>query len=306
MEIFIALLFKLIPLYVIIFLGFIAGKYLLVKKESFATLLIYIIAPVIVFNGVVTTTLNINSLSLPILFFIICSVISITFYFIAKTLWKDSTKNILAFTAGTGNTGYFGIPVAVALFDSNVLGLVVLSLLGFLLYENTVGFFITAKGQQTAHEALMKVVRLPTLYAFIFGLLINLLALQLGSIYNEAVNNFRGAYVILGMMLIGMGLSGITNLKFDFKFIGLTFLAKFIIWPLVVLAIIIADNLMLNLYDTTIERVMILMAIVPLAANTVAYATKLNAQPEKASVAVLLSTLFALFYIPLIASYYLK
>src|SRR5437762_2581315 len=159
MEIFFTLLFKLIPLYIIILLGFVAGKYLDVKKEPIATLLIYIIAPIIIFNGVVTTKISISSLSLPILFFFLCCFMCLSFYWIAHFFWKDSTKNILAFTAGTGNTGYFGIPVALALFNNDVLGLVVLSVLGFVLYENSVGFFITAKGHHTLNEALIKVVK---------------------------------------------------------------------------------------------------------------------------------------------------
>lgn len=306
MEIFFTLLFKLIPLYIIILLGFFAGKYLHVKKEPIATLLIYIIAPIIIFNGVVATKINVSSLSLPILFFFLCSVMCLSFYWIAHFFWKDSTKNILAFTAGTGNTGYFGIPVAIALFNNNILGLVVLSVLGFVLYENSVGFFITARGHHTLKEALVKVVTLPTIYAFFLGLIVNLMSIHLGSIYADAVTNVKGAYIILGMMLIGLGLSGITALKFDFKFIGITFLAKFIIWPLLIFAVIIIDKLTFKLFDISIEKIMVLMSIVPLAANTVAYATQLKAQPEKASLAVLLSTLFALIYIPLIAVYFLK
>jgi predicted permease len=230
----------------------------------------------------------------------------LSFYWIAHFFWKDSTKNILAFTAGAGNTGYFGIPVALALFNDNVLGLVVLSVLGFVLYENSIGFFIIAKGHHTMNEALLKVVKLPTIYAFFLGLIVNLMSMHLGSIYADAVTNFKGAYTILGMLLIGLGLSGITALKFDFKFIGITFLAKFIIWPLLIVAVIIIDKLTFKLFDASIEKVMILMSIVPLAANTVVYATQLKAQPEKASLAVFLSTLFALIYIPLIAIYFFE
>lgn len=43
---------------------------------------------------------------------------------------------------------------------------------------------------------------------------------------------------------------------------------------------------------------MLLISACPLAANTVAFATLLKTEPEKAGVAVLLSTVFALFYIP--------
>ena len=44
------------------------------------------------------------------------------FYWISASLWKDNTRNLLAFGAGTGNTAYFGIPVALILFDEKFIG----------------------------------------------------------------------------------------------------------------------------------------------------------------------------------------
>jgi malate permease and related proteins len=304
MVVFLTLLLKLVPLYITIFLGYIAGRYLNVKKETIAPLLIYIIAPIIIFNGVVTTKINITSLSLPVLFFLLACGMCVLFFAVSKIFWKDNSRNILAFTAGTGNTGYFGLPVALILFNTEQVGLVVLSILGFVLYENTLGFFITARGNCTVRQSIEKVLKLPTIYAFILGLIINISHVSLGQIYTDNIVNVRGAYTILGMMIIGLGLVGIKGFKFDLKFISLSFLAKFIIWPLLVIVIIGLDKLTLNLYSTNVQKVIILMSIVPLAANTVAFATELKAQPEKASIAVLLSTVFALFYIPLIASIY--
>jgi malate permease and related proteins len=304
--VFFTLLTKLIPLYLIILLGFIAGKYLDVKKETIAPLLIYIIVPVIIFNGVITTKITTSVLSLPILFFILSCFMCLLFFTIARFIWQDATKNILAFTAGTGNTGYFGLPVAIALFDKNILGIYVLSLLGFIIYENTLGFFIIAKGHHTIKESIRKVLTLPTVYAFFLGLFVNLSGVKLGSIYAGAEINFQGAFTILGMMMIGLGLSSIKNYKFDFKFLGLSFFAKFVAWPLLVFFIIYIDSHFFKVYDTNIYKIMILLSIVPFAANTVIFATQLKAHPEKASLAVLLSTLFALFYIPLMVIYFIK
>src|SRR5438552_2054663 len=145
MEIALALLFKLIPLYFVIFLGYIAGRFLRAQKATLASLLVYIISPLVIFHGVVTTTLDASALSLPIFFFTACCVLSSVFLAIGSRLWRDSTKNILAFTAGTGNTGYFGLPVALALFNEEVVGTMVFSILGFVLYENSLGFFIAAR-----------------------------------------------------------------------------------------------------------------------------------------------------------------
>lgn len=306
MEIFFSLLLKIIPLYVFILLGYLGGRYLKIDKESIATLLIDIIVPVVVFTGVVNTKITLSTVSLPILFFLICLLISILTYFISDFFWQDSTRNILSFITGTGNTGYFGLPVAIALFGTNILGPVAAVILATNLYATSVGYYIAAKGHHTAKDSLIKVLKLPILHAFILGVLINVLGIHLGKIYFDMANNFTGAYTILGMMLVGMGLSDVKDFKIDIKFIAVSFLAKFLLWPLIAIAILFIDYSTIKIFDPAHYKVIILMTIVPLAANMVSYATVLKSHPEKVSMAVLLSTIFALFYIPLVAALYLK
>jgi len=297
--IFTTLLSKLLPLYVVVLLGWLAGRYLKVQKESIAPLLIYVISPVIVFNGLLNTEISVANLSLPILYFVSASMICVAFYFIARYFWSSSEKNIIAFAAGAGNTGYFGLPVVLALFGEESLGIAVLLILGIIVYENTIGFYITAKGQYTGKEALKKVLMLPALYAFVFGLIIKALHVPISSGVMDIISSFRGAYVVLGMMLIGLGLSQVTRASIDYLFIGITSIAKFVVWPIVMTAFIIVDSNYFNFYSPEVYKAMLLLGIVPLASNTVAFATKLGTHPEKAAIAVLLTTLFALVYIPL-------
>lgn len=306
MDIFLTLLFKIIPLYIIILLGFIAGKYLDVKKESVATLVIYLIAPVIFFNGVFTTHISLSSLSLPFLVFAICCFIALLFYFIGNLFWKDSTKNILSFISPDGNNGYFGLPIALLIFPDSLIGLYIFAGLGMLLYENTLGFFIAARGQHTIKESLTKLLKLPLIYAVALGLLANVSGLRFGSIYADTITNVKGAYIILGMMIIGLGLSGIKQYKFDILFTGLAFLAKFFAWPLLVALIILTDKNLLNFYSPDIYKILILLSVIPIAANTVSFATLLKSHPEKVSIAVLLSTIFALFYVPFAVTIFIK
>jgi len=74
------------------------------------------------------------------------------------------------------------------------------------------------------------------------------------------------------------------------QFLSLSLLTKFIVWALIILVIIFIDQNFTHLFDLSIYRVMMLMAVVPLAANTVAFATELKAQPEKASFAVFIKS----------------
>ena len=306
MTIFLELLLKIIPLYVLILLGFIGGKYLKVKKESIANLVIYLIAPVIFFNGVFTTKLSLSNLSLPFLIFAVCCLICLSLYLISSLFWKDNTKNMLAFISPDGNNGYFGLPVALVLFPTNIIGLYIFAGLGILLYENTLGFFIAAKGKHTVKESLLKLLKLPLIYAVALGLIANLSGVHFGSIYTDVVTNFKGAFTILGMMIIGLGLAGIIEYKFDFLFIGLSFLGKFFLWPVLALLTIFLDSHYLKFYNPDAYKILILLSVIPIAANTVSFATLLKSHPEKVAIAVLFSTLFALFYVPLAVTLFIK
>ena len=243
MEIFFSLLLKLIPLYIIIFLWIIASKKLEAQKETVAKLLIYIIAPVVIFYGTYTATLDSSIFLLPAFFFILACVISLLFLWIWKIFfWTDKIKNILAFTAGTGNTWYFWLPVVLALFDEKMFSIAVLSILGFVLYENTLGFYITAKWNYSSKESLLKVLKLPTIYAFLLWLIINILWIEIWEIMHQSISHFKWAYTILGMLIIGMWLSWVKKSSFHINFLALSFTAKFLVWPIFILLYILIQT----------------------------------------------------------------
>ena len=303
MTLFLTIFLKLIPLYLMILLGYISSRFLSVQKESIGKLLIYIIAPVVIFYGTYTAKLDPVYFFLPVLFFSIACIIALVFYILwGKIYGRDTTRNILAFTSGTGNTWYFGLPVISATLGDSAFSIAVLSVLGVVLYENTLGFYLTAKWNFTARESMLKVVKLPTVYAFLFGLILNFSGIELWEIARTTMQNFKWWYTLLGMMIIGMWLVWARITDIDTKFISLTFIAKFIIWPIMMFTVTMLDRLYFRFFDPSIVNVLLILSLVPLAANTVAIATELKTHPEKASLAVLLSTLFALFFIPAMVS----
>ena len=143
----------------------------------------------------------------------------------------------------------------------------------------------------------MKILRLPILYAFILGLSLNLLGFKIPEEISSYTAQFKGAYGILGMMMLGMGLLGLKNKddNWDKKFISITFIIKFIFWPLAMLFFIYLDKTYFNILNDDLYKVMFLFSIVPLAGNSVTLAILLNAEPEKTS----LSTIISIAFIPL-------
>lgn len=304
MEMFLSFVSKLVPIYLLIGAGFVIGKKLPVKRDSISSLLIYLVAPVVIFNSVYTTKLTRQTILLPILFFVLCSMMALLAYFANYRVKPNGARGMLAFSAGSGNTGYFGIPVALALFGEEAVGLVVLCVFGFLVYETTVGFVLFARGKHSMAESIKKLTRLPVLYAFLIGVIIQLSGLRLGAVYEGFVPNFRGAYVLLGSLLIGIALSELTKAHANINILLRSFIPKFLIWPLVVCVLIAIDKsyALVFINRSDIYQVMFLMSIVPIAANTVAYATFLKAEPERAAFTVFTSTIFAILYIPLMTS----
>ena len=204
---------KLLPLYCYIFLGYIAGKKLDANLDTIAKLMFFLVTPIIVFNGTLNTHLDTNVLSLPLLTFAFSCCMCLLFYRAARLIWQDGSKNIMAFSAGSGATGYFGIPLAMIIFTPEKEGLYIMALLGITLYDCTLGYYISAKGTYTPAECVTKLIKTPTLYAFILGIAINLTQMEMPSIYDDFIGHIKGVYVVFGMMIVGIGIGRAVGFK---------------------------------------------------------------------------------------------
>lgn len=306
MSLFFIILLKIFPLYLNVILGYVAAKSLQVQRESIATLLIYILGPIVVFSATLSVKINFAIAMIPIFLYIFCSLIAFLALFIWGKSWNNPTGNILAFSAGTGNTGYFGIPLAVIFFPPALADIYIFAVLASLLYESTTGFYVTAKGNFTVKESLIKISKLPILYAFVLGLCLNIIGLEIPETLSAYTSQFKGAYGILGMMMLGMGLIGLKGKEdnWDKKFITITFIIKFIFWPLAMLFFIYIDKTFLQILNNDLYKVLFLFSIVPLAGNSVTLAVLLNAKPEKTALTVFLSTLVSVLSIPLFVYLY--
>lgn len=304
MTLFFTILLKLLPLYALVCLGYFAGKKLNAERHTVASLLFYILLPLLIFTGVMNTPIDAGVLMLPVLLLVMASTLCALVYQVAGFWWKGSARGVLAMAAGNGNTGYFGLPVAMIFFDEKTLGIYIMALLGVTLYENSVGYYITARGKHTVKESIHKVLMLPSLYAFLLGLVFNFCNVHVPGIFAEFVTHIRGAYSVLGMMMIGLGLATIERAKPDLKFIAVAFAARFVAWPLFALGVIALDTHAIHFFSENVHKAIFIISIVPLAANAVVIATLLRAEPEKIAFTVLLSTVFGLFFVPLMASWY--
>lgn len=293
------LLNKILPFYSLIVLGFIAGRFLKVDRQSVANVLFYIVIPIVFFDFGIKLRLELDIFILPILLFGISILLNRSYLYLGKKIWpNDSRANVIAFSAGTANTGYFGLPVALMLFDFETVAVYMLMNIGLSFYDYTLGAFTIARGKFSRRDAIKSVFRMPILYAFFLGLLFSSFGFAMPENIEVVATYFTGTYAILGMMIIGLGISSIKGFQFDWKFISVFLSARFIAAPIITLALIYIDAGLLHIFDRNIHLAALLTSIVPPAANTVIFASIHHAHPEDTASAVVMGTILALVYLP--------
>src|SRR5690606_25652701 len=242
---------------------------------------------------------------LPFLTLGLCTLIGYGHLLVARRWVGDASANVIPLAVGTGNTGYLGVPVALLLFGEQGLSIYILCMLGTTLYENSVGFYLAARGRYQVRDCLRKVARLPSLYAFFLAVALNLGDVDIPAIFEPLFDNLRGAYSIFGMMIIGMSILSFRGLAGNLRFTALAFFGKFVIWPLVALLFWWLDSHGPQIYDIEVYQAIFLISITPIAANTLFIASLLSRAPGQVACRSFQSTLVAQFYIPLMIAVFI-
>ncbi|BFD45665.1 MULTISPECIES: AEC family transporter [unclassified Candidatus Tisiphia] len=306
MAIFTIVFFKTISVLLSVVIGFLAGRYSKVERDSIASLLFYFISPIVFFAIPASTTLTLSALSVTVVVFFIATSLSIFSYYFFGRYWLDHTRNIIALSAGTANGGYFMLPIAATLFDDYVLSIYMMAVIGINIFESSVGFYICARSFANSSESILKVVKLPILNGFLLGCLFSFAGFTLPDFLDDFIYNMRGAFSILGMVMVGLALSALQKFEIDIKFTLATFMAKFLFYPLGVNIFILLDKFVLGWYDENYYNALRLLSTAPMAANVIVIASLQKFYPEKVATTVFLSLLFGVVYIPVMVTIFLS
>ena len=299
MSVFLSLFLNLLPLYAIIALGYFAGRKLHVDRQSLGSLAIYVFMPIVVFGFVAKLEFKASYIALPILVYAISTIVGLVFYQLGRRIYKDGMANLTGMCASMGNTGYFGLPLVFLFFPPEKVAIYVFMMLGVNVYEATIGYYLAARSAFDVKTSLQKIAKFPGIYAIALGLIVNQSGLALPEQFWTYWGHFKGAYVVVGMMIIGAALSKVDRIVFGPRFTALSFAGKFVAWPTLAFAFVLFDQTVTGWYGDDIHHLIMMIAIVPPAANIATFAVQMNLEPEKAATTVLLGTVFALFYIPM-------
>ncbi|MFT7144470.1 MAG: putative permease [Alphaproteobacteria bacterium] len=297
MDSFLNLASEILPLYAISILGFIAGKGLKIDAKSITTLTIYMLSPVVFFLSLAQVNFTSSALIAPAVTFMVAAILAPLILRVTKCYLGEKTPYLSALATGTNNWGYFGLPIAFSLFNPEQVAAYIVIGFGFQMFENTLGIYYASRGHKSPLESFFAVFKFPAIYAITGGLAFSYLGLDIPSAGEKLFDLFKGAYTVLGMMIIGLGVASLDKFRIDIGFSLTMCIMRFVMWPALATGIIFIDS-HLGLLGSEFYKPLMLFSMMPMAANNIAFATQFNMHPGKASVAVLITTILALVYIP--------
>lgn len=289
----------LLPLSLLILLGWVLGRWQNVDLKSVATILVYGIAPIVAFGSTAQLSFHGSLVLLPAMTFALASANGLACFALGRRLLrKKDLAYLLPVATGSGNNGYFGLPLAMAIFAPDQVGVYFLITLGVTLFEATLGYYFVGRGHLTVQQALKRVRGMPVTYAIAAGLVFSALHFTLDPGVLKLWDIARGCYVGFGMMIIGFALAMHKRLSWDADLIALTLLGKYVFWALLGFGFIWVDMHLLHLFDGAIHAMVLILALTPVAANTAAFAAQHDFRPQAAATIVFLTTIISFAALP--------
>ncbi|MEH7380471.1 AEC family transporter [Bacillus sp. JJ1533] len=293
------LILIVLPAFLIFAAGFIGQRLLKMDIKPISTFSLYLLLPFLAFDTFYTNQLNADYLYMFVFTFLLAILIIGITFLVGKVI-KADRPHMSALQLGSvfPNSGNYGAPVALFAFGSMGFDYAVIIMVIHAFIINSVGIFIASLGSATPtgpKEAFRQLIRMPVLYGALLGTLFQLLNISMPSTIIEGISMVGVASIPVVMLILGMQLAEIKPQKFNLKYVSTITILRMVVSPLLAVALI-----QFMPVSETIQHVFILLAAMPVAANTTILAVQFDCKPELISFTTLVTTLISLITIPFV------
>lgn len=325
----------ILPVFFIIFLGFLLRKYGRADLRTFSRAQLYVLSPALTFMALADPQAE-TGLILRVLLFIVCSQavllgLALAFGFAAR---RDRVeRQAIAITSAFVNSGFYGIPVCMLAFGDWGLVYATIYMVASSVTQSTTGIFLASAGRSSARQATLSIFKVPLIYSIVAArLLVHFDALPPAPLM-KMITMLGQAAIPLGLLLLGMQLERIA-LEWSMWRSGAPAAPAEDLEgevaggpvaascppadPSATVGRDVKDGIMaaalrivggfavsfglVHLFDfgANMNQVLILQTAMPTAVNMVVYATEFNCRPRIVAVGILVSTLASVASIPII------
>ncbi|TBL79941.1 AEC family transporter [Paenibacillus thalictri] len=292
MNVFILIVVNVIvPVFTLIGAGIFLQRKFKLDMNTLSKLNAFFLMPAVSFLNIYDS--KIGGMLLYILgFLLLQSSALIAFSTVASKLAKldKSTSSTFKNSVVLINSGNFGLPVSQLVFPNNPLGasVQVVVMIYQNLLTNTYGLInAVAGGSSGLKEAVRELLKNPVFYAFLAGLLLNLLKVPMPAFLRNPIENTSNAFLAIALLTLGAQ-SAYLKIRAVSAPLLLSLAGRLIVSPVLAYAVITVMGL-----EGTVAQALFIASSFPTSRNSAIFALEYGNQPEYAAQAVLLSTLLS-------------
>ena len=196
----------LLPVFAIAGAGFLLARFAGVQVHGVSRLTFHVLAPALVFNVLVTSTLDAAQSSRMALFYLLVAVSAALMARIAAIPLRLDRRTLSAFmlVVVCSNSGNYGLPVALLAFGREALAFASVYFVCSAIFSYTGGVLLAASGKRSLRAALQGLVRVPAFYGAMAALLTMSVGINVPEIVMRPVGMLSDAALPLMILVLGM------------------------------------------------------------------------------------------------------
>ncbi len=288
-----SLLPAILPVGLIILIGFIVGRTLPLQGSTLSQLALYVLSPALVVDSLYRTKLSVASSSKLLMGFALTSIAIYAIVGVINRLLKLPPALSRGITAIVmfPNNGNMGLPVATFALGAAGLDRAIVYMLGSIFVMFCLGpAIIQGKG---IIKGLKLTLKLPLLWAILFGLSLRLLSFPIPWELDKGIQQLGAAAIPVALILLGIQLSE-THFRPSIKEIVLA-IARLLIAPMI--AYLIGRLLQLEILNL---QILVLQSAMPTAVNSLILVSEFGGDKDLVAKAIVTSTLMSFITLPIV------
>ncbi|SHE53454.1 hypothetical protein SAMN02745164_00629 [Marinitoga hydrogenitolerans DSM 16785] len=290
-------LFKILPLFLIILLGYVLGKVFFdLDNKILNKITIWIAGNVLAFTAINSNPPSFNELKAYFLGYVVIFVLAIIVPYILKKFGLiKAERGIISFALMFSNGGYLGYPVVGALFGDEYISKAVIYVIVMTILSFSIGIIILTGNIK---KGLTNMLKLPMLWGFLIGWLLGANGLfwdNLPFVLYEPLKMIKDASIVIILINIGVSLSRIKIKIYDLYDTILTTIFKLILFPII--AVFLVKYLKL---DPILAGIFVIEVGMPVGMNVSFITEELNINPALGNLLVFISTILSVLTVPLL------
>ena len=280
---------NLLPVMLLGAAGFLLGRALPIDSRSLGRVIFYLFSPVLVFNLLIQNSLPLNEMALTMGYCVVAfAVMSLITLLIGRALRLDRLSMMaVILTAAFGNTGNYGLPLTSFAFGEDALAHATIYFVTTSILFNTVGVLIASLGHLDFKQAMLGMLKVPTVYAVILAALMNQLQIVMPLPLERTIDLAADGAIPLMLVLLGVELSRV-QWTHSLRVMGLSAGLRLVVGPLVGLLLAIPFGLQGVAWQGNV-----LQTAMPAAVTTTVLATEYKLDSSLVTAVVFFSTILS-------------